>query len=149
MSIAVDVAVESGRLGMPRALATAAAQAALRSEGVRHAELSLAFVGDRTIAAMNRRHLGHRGTTDVISFGFLPATPNAPLTGDVYIGAEVARRAARERKITLREELVRLVVHGTLHVLGYAHTDGPARTTSRMWQVQERLVARVLRGARA
>jgi len=148
MSIVVDVAVEQGRLGMPRALAEAAARATLRSERVRHAALSIAVVSNRTIAAMNRQHLGHRGTTDVISFGFLPATDDAPLTGDIYIAGDVARRAARERRITLREELVRLVVHGTLHVLGHDHPAGSARVASDMWKRQERLVARVLRTAR-
>ncbi len=149
MSVTVDVSVESGRLGMPRALAVAAARAALRAEHVAHAVLSVTFVDDRTIAALNRKHLGHRGPTDVISFGFLPATSGAPVTGDIYIAMEVARRAARERKIPLREELVRLVVHGTLHVLGYDHPDDESRLTSDMWKRQERLVARVLRSARA
>ncbi len=145
MSVTVDVAVERGRLGMPRDLAVRAARTTLRSEHVDHAALSVAFVSDRTIATLNRDHLGRRGTTDVISFGFLPATSEAPVTGDIYIATDVARRAARERRITLREELVRLVVHGTLHVLGYDHPDDDSRVTSDMWHRQERLVARVLR----
>lgn len=147
MSVAVDVAVERGRLGMPQRLAESAARAVLRAEGVQDAALSIAFVSSRTIAALNRKHLGHRGATDVISFGFRPAA-GAPLTGDIYIAADVARGAARERKITLREELVRLVVHGTLHVLGYDHPDDESRVASPMWRQQERLVARVLRSAR-
>jgi ssRNA-specific RNase YbeY (16S rRNA maturation enzyme) len=44
----------------------------------------------------------------------------------------------------IRAELVRLAVHGALHVLGYDHPDGPGRTRSRMWQVQERYVRRLL-----
>ncbi|MGH7669133.1 MAG: rRNA maturation RNAse YbeY [Gemmatimonadaceae bacterium] len=49
----------------------------------------------------------------------------------------------------LREELVRLVVHGTLHVLGYDHPDDASRLQSAMWKRQERLVALVLRSAGA
>ena len=49
----------------------------------------------------------------------------------------------------LREELVRLVVHGTLHVLGYDHPDGPGRTRSAMWRRQERYVRRLMRRRRA
>ena len=147
MSASVDVAVEGGRLGMPKTLAVAAARAVLRAERADHGTLSIAFVSNRTIAALNRTHLGRRGPTDVIAFGFLPATADAPLTGDIYIAVDVARRAARERGITLREELVRLVVHGTLHVLGHDHPDDESRLRSDMWIRQERLVARVLRSA--
>jgi probable rRNA maturation factor len=148
MSLTVDVAVETGRLGMPRRLAVRAARAALRAEGVRNATLSIAFVTNRTIARLNRQHLGHRGSTDVIAFGFLPTIPNGPVGGDIYIAAEVARRAAREARIPLREELVRLVVHGTLHVLGYDHPGDASRMTSPMWERQESLVRRVLRSVR-
>jgi probable rRNA maturation factor len=40
----------------------------------------------------------------------------------------------------LRQELIRLVVHGTLHALGREHPEGPHRTRSAMWRRQERYV---------
>jgi ssRNA-specific RNase YbeY (16S rRNA maturation enzyme) len=40
--------------------------------------------------------------------------------------------------------LLRLVVHGTLHTLGYDHPEGTTRTESKMWRRQERIVARVI-----
>jgi probable rRNA maturation factor len=64
--------------------------------------------------------------------------------GDVYICAEVAQENARRQDIPAGEELLRLVVHGTLHVLGHDHPTGEGRTTSRMWRRQERILARVL-----
>ncbi|MDE3054088.1 MAG: rRNA maturation RNase YbeY [Gemmatimonadota bacterium] len=146
MSLRVDVAVEAGRLAIPRALAAEAARAVLRARRVRHAELSIAFVSDRTIARLNARHLAHHGPTDVLSFGFAPVARGQPRVGDVYIAPAVARRSARERGLPVREELVRLVVHGTLHVLGFDHPEGEARTRSPMWRLQERLVRRVLPG---
>jgi rRNA maturation RNase YbeY len=79
----------------------------------------------------------------VISFGFRRTGANAPLLGDIYIAPDVARASARANKVTIREEIVRLVVHGTLHVLGYDHPEGDTRTRSAMWRKQERLVERL------
>jgi probable rRNA maturation factor len=60
--------------------------------------------------------------------------------GDVYVCAWVAEREARSRGIPVREELIRLVVHGTLHVLGLDHPEDERRSRSPMWRRQERYV---------
>ena len=90
----------------------------------------------------NRRATGRRGLTDVIAYA-LPQ-PDGRMVGDVYICPTAAAAGARNG-VTLNDELVRLAVHGTLHVLGYDHPEGPGRTRSRMWQLQERYVTRLLR----
>ncbi len=90
----------------------------------------------------NRRATGRRGLTDVIAYA-LPQ-PDGQVVGDVYICPDAAAKAAPSGA-GLREELVRLAVHGTLHVLGYDHPEGTGRTRSRMWQRQERYVKRLLR----
>jgi len=87
----------------------------------------------------NRRATGRRGLTDVIAYA-LPQ-PDGRMVGDVYI----CPTAAARNGVALNDELVRLAVHGTLHVLGYNHPEGPGRTRSRMWQLQERYVTRLLR----
>lgn len=128
-----------------RALGTVvrrAVRSTLRDAGVASAVISVALVDDRKIAALNREWLGHEGPTDVLSFPLYEA--GDPPVGDIYIGVEEAVRQAAVHGIAPREELIRLAVHGTLHVLGHDHPDGEARLTSPMWRTQERLVAEVL-----
>ena len=90
---------------------------------------------------VNRRATGRRGLTDVIAYA-LPQ-PDGRLLGDVYISPAAAAKAARNGA-GLQEELVRLAVHGTLHVLGFDHPEGAGRTRSQMWRRQERYVKRLL-----
>ena len=144
MSLAVEVASDGVRAPLSREAVSAIARATLRAERVRRAHLSITFVSARRIAALNARYLGHRGPTDVISFP-LRADELAGLTGDVYISPEVARVNARTAGVGTREEIARLVVHGTLHVVGHDHPEGANRTRSPMWSRQEELVSRTAR----
>jgi probable rRNA maturation factor len=95
--------------------------------------------------ALNRRALGRDRATDVIAFGMRHA---GTLVGDVYICPAMARRSAAVHGVPVRQEILRLVIHGTLHALGYAHPEGAGRTRSAMWQRQERYVAALRGGGR-
>ncbi len=119
-----------------------AVRTTFRDQDVSDGELSLTLLDDAAMAALNERWLGHAGPTDVIAFA-LHADGDAPL-GDVYVGVPAARRQAGEHGIGVPEELVRLAVHGTLHVLGHDHPEGEDRVGSPMWDVQERIVSEVL-----
>jgi len=110
---------------------------ALAAEGRAVLELSLTLLGDDDIQALNRDYLGHDRPTDVIAFAL--GGPE-DLVGDVYLGVEQARRQAEEHGVPLDEELVRLAIHGTLHVLGHDHPDGDERWQSPMFEVQERIL---------
>ena len=121
-----------------------AVRAVLRAEGIRDAMISVTLLSPTAMARLNRRHLAHAGATDVISFGFSPV-PDAGVVGDIYLCPDVAGANARAAGCGVREELLRLVVHGTLHVLGWDHPASAARERSPMWQRQERLLAAVLR----
>ncbi len=142
---ALDVLVssEAGRLPLSRARVAAIGRRVLAGERCRSAVLTIAFVTDRTMARLNRRHLGHTGATDIITFAHAPAAPVLPLVGDVYIAPAVARRNAAAFGCTVREELVRLTVHGVLHALGFEHPEGAERQRSPMWRRQERWVRRL------
>jgi probable rRNA maturation factor len=152
MSVAVHVAADGVRIPLARARVEDVVRAVLRREEIRDAMLSVTFVTNRRSAMLNREHLAHRGPTDVISFGFARPAPDAPVIGDVYIAPAVARANALAHGAGVREELLRLVIHGVLHVLGHDHPDGADRAQSPMWLRQERYVralTRTPRGGRA
>jgi rRNA maturation RNase YbeY len=116
-------------------------------EGAPGARVSVTLLSPARMKALNRRTFGHRGLTDVIAFP-LPH-PDGTLHGDVYVCPAAARAWVKgSGPGALREELVRLVVHGTLHVLGYDHPSGPGRTRSRMWRTQEGYVRRLVRAGK-
>jgi probable rRNA maturation factor len=148
----VSVQVQNGTaLGArPRALTGApalrrlmgrAARATLRHARQTDAELSVTLLGDDEIAALNAEFLAHDGPTDVISFPLYDAGER--VVGDVYVGWQQAQRQAATNDVPLAEELVRLTVHGVLHVLGHDHPDGAARLRSEMWLLQETIVSEV------
>lgn len=145
MSAAIGVSLDGVRIPVSRARVADAVRAVLRAERVRDAMISVAFVRTRDIQRMNRTHLRRDRPTDVIAFGFRAAGRGSPVVGDIYIAPDVARESARANGVSVREEIVRLVVHGTLHVLGHDHPETDARTRSPMWRTQERLVARLAR----
>ncbi len=109
----------------------------LEGESSSSVHVSVTFVSQDRVRELNQRHLDRSDTTDVIAF----ALPHPGLlVGDVYVCPAVARRTARETGVSEAEEILRLVVHGTLHVLGYEHPEGAERRRSPMWRVQEAYV---------
>lgn len=134
--------VNPGDFGeVPEGLVREAVLHALAEEGVESAEISVTMLADDGIRAMNRDYLSTDRTTDVIAFSLGDDTG---VIGDVYVGLEQAARQAGELGVDLDEELVRLAIHGTLHVLGHDHPEGPERDGSPMYRLQERLVGDVL-----
>lgn len=119
-----------------------AVYAALLDAGLEDAEISLALLDDEAIASLNEEYLEHEGPTDVLSFALYGAD-EAPL-GDVYVGYAQALRQAAQHDVPAEEELARLAIHGTLHVLGEDHPEGPERLESGMWARQERILDAVL-----
>jgi probable rRNA maturation factor len=143
----VEVDTAGVRIPVARARVKRVAEHVLRAEGVRDAMVAITFVSDRRIAALNARHLGHRGSTDVISFGFVPVESGGGVVGDIYIAPGVARKNALAHGQSVRQELLRLVVHGVLHVLGHDHPEDASRYDSAMWTRQERLLRAAVVGA--
>src|SRR5438270_13546638 len=103
-------------------------RAVLAGEGVADAEISLAFVDNATIHALNKRYLQHDEPTDVLSFPL--SEPNSRrLAGELVIGAEVARAQAESRGHPVEAELALYVIHGLLHLCGY-DDEAPANAVA-------------------
>jgi probable rRNA maturation factor len=137
----------------------------LNAEGITSdTEVSLLFVDEAAIAALNERFLGKEGPTDVLSFpiedeversgrspdegGTGPGSIEADtgrllLLGDVVICPAVAARNAVAHEVGMDDELALLVVHGILHLLGMDHEV--EEEAERMERREQQLLARYYR----
>ena len=87
-------------------------------------ELSLAFIDDKAIAALNRDYRHKDAPTNVLSF---PDKGPAPLLGDIVLAYETVLVEAEEKSISVKDHVTHLVIHGFLHLQGYDHeTDAQA-----------------------
>ncbi|MGI8617554.1 MAG: rRNA maturation RNase YbeY [Gemmatimonadaceae bacterium] len=143
--LAVDISLGGQRVPLSADRIRDLVRRTLLAERVRESMISVALVSSREIAKLNREHLDRAGPTDVISFALGRASPGSgPVVGDIYICPDVVRKNAGHFGVGMREELARVVVHGTLHAMGYDHEEGEDRVSSDMWRKQERILADVL-----
>ncbi len=110
---------------------------------LRSVRLTCVVASDREMRRLNRRFHGRDRSTDVLAFDLGPATEDGRRCADVVVNAERARRVARRLGVPVREEMVRYIVHGVLHLTGY--DDATPRGRRRMEQRQEALVRLVMR----
>ena len=93
---------------------------------------------------LNSRYRAKPKTTDVLSF----PQDNTLLLGDIVISLPRAIVQAKEYEVTVAEEVTRLLIHGTLHLLGYDHENVSARKARAMVQEEDRLMA-VVKGRKS
>lgn len=110
--------------------------------------IAVRFVTPAEIQRLNTVYRKKRKPTDVLSFSSqenvtFPSTPDGEQElGDIFVCPAVAKAEATRRSISFHEELVRLISHGTLHLLGYDHaTESDER---RMFGLQEDVVERLM-----
>lgn len=138
----VDVQYACARRGRPdRHRIALWARAALAGRR-RRCALTVRIVDEAESAALNRRWRGRRGATNVLSFpaGKLPA-PGPRLLGDIVICAPVVEREARRQGKSRAAHWAHMVVHGTLHLLGYDHQQ--SAEAEKMERLETRVLARL------
>ena len=92
--------------------------------GCGNQELSVLLTDDKKIRELNKKYRGQDRTTDVLSFPQNEGEENEPdyhLMGDVVISTVTAKRQASQHGLSLEEEIVLLLIHGILHLLGFNH----------------------------
>ncbi|PLX26442.1 rRNA maturation RNase YbeY [Candidatus Parcubacteria bacterium] len=102
--------------------------------------LSVHLIGDHKMKSLNAIYRNKRQTTDVLSFAAQEGFPvrDTEELGDIFISVPQIIRQAREYKITHKEEMTRMLIHGILHLLGYDHIDKV--DAKKMFIVQERFI---------
>jgi len=93
-------------------------QAMLTDHSVTACEIGVIFVDTNYITRLNQKYFKKTIPTDVISFP-LSNDETKCLEGEIYICAEVARQQAEDYHLTWENELLRLAIHGLLHLLDY------------------------------
>lgn len=125
MSYRIDVEVNSSSTQIPsvekieRWVTTA-----LHSDELNEAEVSIYIVDEQESQELNFQYRGKNKPTNVLSFpADIPDEVGVPLLGDLVVCAPVVESEAREQGKTLEAHWAHMLVHGTLHLLGYDHID--------------------------
>lgn len=107
---------------------------------------------DHSIHQLNRDWRHKDKPTDVLSFALLEGELPVEIVrslGDVVISADTAITQAREYGVALHQEILRLLVHGILHLLGFDHEKVPRKRVVEMQRLEDLLMDRFGRAARA
>ena len=138
LEIAIDADEEWDSSGGWEALVRSAAEAAVAesafpqiANGERAVELSVRLTSDAEVRALNEQWRGKAKATNVLSFPMLGtddfkiANVDGPelLLGDIVLARGVCLAEAADKRIAVEEHAAHLIVHGTLHLLGYDHND--------------------------
>ncbi len=96
--------------------------ALLTQLGWADADVGIGFIGDTRMRRFNRVYRKQDRTTDVLAFAYREVSTGVASTlGDVVISVPAAKRQARASRCSLDEEVLRLLIHGVLHLVGYDH----------------------------
>ncbi len=125
MSYRIDVEVNSSSTKIPSVenielwISTA-----LHSDELNQAEVSVYIVDEPESQELNSQYRGKNKPTNVLSFpAEIPDEVGVPLLGDLVVCAPVVEREAHEQGKSLEAHWAHMLVHGTLHLLGYDHVD--------------------------
>lgn len=137
LDVAIDADGEWDSIEGWATLARAAAEAAIAESafpqlgtGTRTVEISVRLTGDDEVRALNAKWRGKDKPTNVLSFPLaeaneLQVSEDGPelMLGDIVLARGVCAAEAQEKRLPIEDHAAHLMVHGTLHLLGYDHHD--------------------------
>jgi len=94
--------------------------------------LEFNFVGTKTITEINNKYLNHSGSTDIITFNY--SHEKFRFDGEIFISVPDAYENAKKYKVTIDNEIERLIIHGVLHLLGYDDLTPAKKRTMKKYE---------------
>lgn len=97
--------------------------------------MQINFVNSKEITYINRKYLKHNYSTDIITFNY--SETKSGIDGEIYISIDDAASNSKKFNVTFREELLRLIIHGFLHLIGY--DDDNSKNKAKMKRLENKL----------
>lgn len=127
------------RAGIQSDLVKSAVNEVFSGEAMKISSISVLFISDDEIIEVNKKYLDHNVTTDVITF---PLSENSdPIEGEIYISIDTTRRNSVEFGVSHKSELLRVAIHGALHLSGY--DDSTSKLKSKMKEKEDYYLSQV------
>jgi len=104
--------------------------------GIEIKDIRINFINSNSIMKINREYLKHNCSTDIITFDYSGVANK--LEAEIYISVNDAESNAKRYRVSLKEEIIRLVIHGFLHLSGYDDQSESKRL--KMRKVENRLL---------
>ena len=117
--LSIEITFTKGYIKISRVSLKSILEQILNDHGYSEGFLNIVVIGDNLMTQLHGSYLNDSTPTDVMSFEFDIDPEKKLLEGEVYANMEQVARQAKEYKTSIEEELLRVIVHGTLHLVGY------------------------------
>lgn len=105
--------------------------------------VGVVFMSAEKIQDVNREYRGEDRPTDVLSLLYNENSGSHKYLGEILVCMREVRKHAKERSTTIKRELAHVLVHATLHLLGWEH-DKSKKDTERMHSKEEEIMSKFL-----